>query len=165
MLVREIKGNVSSWALNNNNLFDYVDKPLPVDGEVFKIGQSHARIAKSSYAQKLNNLIFSIHRAWPDSKIIFVAQSNPNCYFIDHQTYRSYGKNRLCDDLLAIHSFTKNKILSMKTQMLGKLFYEPLFMDNPYDRSGSSDAIHTNSRGSKGVADKLISRIRKYLVL
>ncbi|NOL48051.1 GDSL-like Lipase/Acylhydrolase family protein [Synechococcus sp. MIT S9220] len=164
MLLREIKGNLDSWALNNNNLFDYVEGGLPVDGEIFTRGQSHARIANSSYSDKLNNLIWSIHRAWPIAKIIFVAQSNPNCYFLDHYSYHSYSKNRICEDLLAVHSYTKSTILSMNSDLSGKLFYEPLFMDNPYDRSGSSDAIHTNSRGSKGIADKLTTRLRKYLV-
>ena len=36
MLVREIRGNVASWALNNNNLFDYVEGALPFDGQIFK---------------------------------------------------------------------------------------------------------------------------------
>lgn len=163
MLVRELKGNVASWALNNNNLFDYVERALPVQGEIFKMGQSGKRIAESAYAQKLNSLIVSIHQAWPNSKIIFVAQSNPNCYFLDHYSYRSYGRNLLCEDLLTIHRHTRNTIMSTKNELSKKLFYEPLFIDNPYDRAGSSDAIHTNSRGSKGIADRLVTRMQKYL--
>ena len=108
-------------------------------------------------------MIKSINRAWPSAKIVFVAQSNPNCYFIDHYSYLAYKSNTLCEDLLAVHAFTKHIINSTNNKLRAKLFYEPLFLDNPYDRSGSSDAIHTNSRGSKGIADKLIVRILKYL--
>ncbi|KZR90630.1 SGNH/GDSL hydrolase family protein [Synechococcus sp. MIT S9508] len=165
MLIRSLKGNVDSWVLNNNNLFDYVEGVLPVQGETFVTGESYSRVAESSYAQKLDNLIESIVESWPKTKIIFVAQSNPNCYFLDHYSYRSYTKNTLCEDLLAIHDFTKNTIASMKGSFRDTLFYEPLFLDNPYDRSGSSDAIHANSRGSSGIADKLIQRISKYLTL
>lgn len=62
MLVRELKENVASWALNNNHLFNYVERALPVQGEIFKMGQSGKRIAESAYAQKLNGLIGSIDK-------------------------------------------------------------------------------------------------------
>lgn len=163
MLAREIMGNMASWVLNNNYLFDYKGNELPSQSQVFPSISSNARLFRSLYPNKLNGLIESANVAWPHAKIIFVGQSNPNCYFENHNFYRSSHRNLLCEDLLAVHRHTGKIIKSLQKQGNNNIYYEPLFLDNPYNRYGSSDAIQKNSRGSKGIAEKLTPRIKKYL--
>ena len=163
MLAREIKGNVAAWALNNRHLFDYQTASLPKNAPQFSSQASGIKVAQSLYPKKLTGLIESITTAWPNAKTIFVAQSNPNCFFTSHSEYRAAQRIQLCEDLLAVHRHTRDTIEQFQNGGYEQLQYEPLFLDNPYDRSGSSDAIHTNSRGSAGIAEALTPRIQKHL--
>ena len=74
-------------------------------------------------------------------------------------------KSKRCEDLLSIHQYTKKHLESVNLRLKsnGQISYEPLFLDNPYDRSGASDHIHTNSRGSRGIAQKLTLRVLNHL--
>jgi len=163
MLAREMKGNVAAWALNNRHLFDYENSSLPQNAAVFSSKASDTKVTQSLYPKKLTGLIEAVTTAWPNAKTIFVAQSNPNCFFTNHVKYHAREKNQLCEDLLAVHRHTKDTIEKFQNEGYKRLHYEPLFLDNPYDRSGSSDAIHTNSRGSAGIAEALTPRIQKHL--
>jgi len=163
MLGREMKGNIAAWALNNRHLFDYQNTYLPKNATEFSSQTSDIKLNKSLYPQKLNGLITSVTTAWPNAKTIFVAQSNPNCFFTNHSQYHAERRNQLCEDLLAVHRHTRDTIEQFQNEGYEQLHYEPLFLDNPYDRSGSSDAIHTNSRGSAGIAEALTPRIQKHL--
>ena len=163
MLAREMKGNVAAWALNNRHLFDYENSSLPKNAAVFSSEASDIKVSQSLYPKKLTGLIEAVTAAWPNTKTIFAAQSNPNCFFKSHSEYRAPQRIPLCEDLLAVHRHTRKMIQKLHNQGYTHLHYEPLFLDNPYDRSGSSDAIHTNSRGSTGIAEALTPRIQKHL--
>ena len=166
MLGREIKGNIAAWSLNNRHLFDYYEAKLPRSTALSSGKMYEQNVLKSMYPQKLNGLIQSTTNSWPNAKVIFVAQSNPNCYFLSHSHFRAPKQNpktvELCGKLQAIHNYTQKHIHN-NFRHNKNLQYEPLFLDNPYDRSGSSDAIHTNSRGSAGIAEALTPRIQKHL--
>ena len=164
MLAREMKGNVAAWALNNRHLFDYKNSSLPKNATEFSSQASDIKVDQSLYPRKLTGLIESVTAAWPNAKTIFVAQSNPNCFFTNHSKYHAEQRNQLCEDLLAVHRHTRDAIKKFQKEGHKQLHYEPLFLDNPYDRSGSSDAIHTNSRGSAGIAEALAPRIHKHLI-
>lgn len=167
MLGRELKGNYKAWANDNQYLFDYQPEALP-SGEMLYIADSKEQDTKamnSPYPAKLRQLITTLQQTWPSAKLVFIAQSDPNCLFVSHNSYRAKEKSQRCENLLAIHRYTRkyiNKLNSMTTNSL-EVIYEPLFLDNPYDRSGASDQIHTNSRGSLGIAQKLSPRIQNHL--
>ena len=167
MLGRELKGNYKAWANDNQYLFDYQPEALP-SGEMLYIADSKEQDRKainSPYPVKLRQLITTLQQTWPSAKLVFIAQSDPNCLFVSHNSYRAKEKSQRCENLLAIHRYTRNyinKLKSMPTNNL-EVIYEPLFLDNPYDRSGASDHIHTNSRGSLGIAQKLSPRIQNHL--
>ena len=167
MLGRELKGNYKAWANDNQNLFDYRPEELTSEEALHKVNpEAQAqRVVNSPYPDKLEQLIKIIKTTWPSAKVVFVAQSNPNCFFTSHNSYRAKEKSSHCEDLLSIHHYTKEHLERVNSRLTSdkQISYEPLFLDNPYDRSGASDHIHTNSRGSRGIAQKLTPRVLNHL--
>ena len=167
MLGREFKGNYKAWANDNQNLFEYRPEELPSEEALYIVDpqEQFKRVINSPYPDKLEELIKTIKKTWPSAKVVFIAQSDPNCFFTSHSSYRAKEKSKRCEDLLSIHQYTKKHLenVNLRLKSNGQISYEPLFLDNPYDRSGASDHIHTNSRGSRGIAQKLTPRVLNHL--
>ena len=167
MLGRELKGNYKAWANDNQNLFDYRPEELPSEEALYTVNSEAQvkRVVNSPYPDKLEQLIKTIKTTWPSAKVVFIAQSDPNCFFTSHSSYRAKENSSRCEDLLSIHHYTKQHLERVNSRLKSdeQISYEPLFLDNPYDRSGASDHIHTNSRGSRGIAQKLTPRVRNHL--
>ena len=167
MLGRELQGNYKAWANDNQNLFNYQPEELPSEELLYTVDlkEQDKRVMNSPYPDKLEKLIKAINKTWPSAKLVFVAQSDPNCFFTSHNSYRAKKKSKRCEDLLTIHNYTKKHLerLNLRLKDNDQISYEPLFLDNPYDRSGASDHIHTNSKGSRGIAQKLTPRVLNHL--
>ena len=99
--------------------------------------------------------------------MIFVAQSNPSCRFSSPDFYFTKNGKRdlLCERLLSFHRYVGSVINELgKTQLTRNTYrYIPLYLNNPYDRRGASDYIHTNSRGALGISNQLAPLLRATL--
>ena len=165
ILGRELKGSYESWASNNRHLFDYKPLPLPtkMSSRSGNIYYEDKILSESSYPNKLAKLIESVEIAWPNANILFVAQSNPNCFFESYTVYKGENKKNICSDMLSIHRYTSKIISNMRSEGRKNIELIPLFLRNPYNRYESSDHIHANSLGSKKIADALFPMMTKYI--
>ena len=161
MLARELIGNYQSLVTGNRHLYDF--KPSPLPSETLSKGLHVPAISEVAvgtlYKTAVTNVIRSFEKNYNGKTIIFVAQSNPNCRFSSPNLYFTTdgARNTLCERLAAFHNYVDDVIkeLNALRNPVNAYSYIPLYLENPYDRDGASDYIHTNSRGSFGIASRL----------
>lgn len=166
ILARELKGNYQSIVTNNRYLYDYKPSRLPsaTKSKVLNVPAISASSRSQLYKEAVNNLLKSFEEHYSDKLVIFVAQSNPNCRFSSPNNYYTHNGSRdlLCEGMAAFHRYVSSVIseLNNNASIRNTYRYIPLYLQNPYDRSGASDYIHTNSRGALGIANQLTPLLR-----
>ena len=169
ILARELKGNYQSLVTGNRHLYDYQPAGLPsaTASQPLHVPPIAAVAVGTLYKAALNNTIKAFERHYSGKTVIFVAQSNPSCRFSSPELYytRDGSRNALCERLAAFHRYVSSVIntLNSKPTTRNTYRYIPLYLHNPYDRSGASDYIHTNSRGALGIANQLTPLLRASL--
>lgn len=169
LLARELKGNYQSLVTGNRHLYDYKPSPLPTETESqpLRVPPVASVAVGQLYKDAINNVLKTFERHYSGKTVIFVAQSNPSCRFRSTVLYytRDGSRNGLCERLAAFHSYVSRVIneLNSKPSNRNTYRYIPLYLHNPYDRSGASDYIHTNSRGALGIANQLTPLLRATL--
>ena len=169
MLARELKGNYQSLVTGNRHLYDYRPGPLPrvATAKGLPIPAISKIAVGQLYRSAINNLISSFEKHYSRKTVIFVAQSNPNCRFISPDLYftQDGSRNTTCERLAAFHRYVSTLTRTLDSQSLHQNCYRyiPLYLHNPYDRTGASDFIHANSRGSLGIANQLAPLVRATL--
>jgi lysophospholipase L1-like esterase len=170
ILARELKGNYQSLVTGNRHLYDYKPSPLPSETESHPLRVPPiATVAVGQlYKAAISNLIRTFEGHYRGKTVIFVAQSNPTCRFSSPGLYYTLdgSRNILCERLAAFHRYVSSVIseLNSKPSTRNTYRYIPLYLHNPYDRSGASDYIHTNSRGALGIANQLMPLLRGTLM-
>lgn len=169
ILARELKGNYQSLVTGNRHLYDYQPAGLPsaTGSHPLRVPNIAAVAVGQLYKAALISTIRSFERHYTGKTVIFVAQSNPSCRFSSPELYytRDGSRNTLCERLAAFHRYVSGVISTLNDKPLTRNTYRyiPLYLNNPYDRSGASDSIHTNSRGALGIANQLTPLLRATL--
>lgn len=169
ILVRELKGNYQSLVTGNRHLYDFKPSPLPnkTATKALQVPLISEVAVGTLYQSALANVIRSFEKNYSGKTVIFVAQSNPSCTFSSPNLYftQDGARNSLCERLAAFHNYVSDAIkeLGIKRTTRNAYRYIPLYLQNPYDRDGASDYIHTNSRGSFGIANHLTPLLIKTL--
>ena len=166
MLYRELVGNYRAIVKGNSHLYGYKPSTLPLESK----GMASYKIPRMSDAAKNPNLVREainllyrqIKKSYPKTPVALIAQSNPNCRYLSVDRYVARGgPNGVCSNLGALHNFVQEYL----SQVNDPLFYfVPLYLENPYDRFGASDAIHTNSTGAVAVGRALAPHIISILL-
>jgi hypothetical protein len=170
ILARELKGNYQSLVTGNRHLYDYKPSLLPSEtkSQPIRVPSIAAVAVGPLYKAAINNTIRTFERHYSGKTVIFVAQSNPNCRFRSPEIYytRDGGRDGLCERLAAFHRHVSSVISELNSKPSTRNTYRciPLYLHNPYDRSGASDYIHTNSRGALGIANQLTPLLRATLM-
>lgn len=157
MLYREVLGNYQALVKGNSHLYNYRPAPLPSRSEgfpIYVVPSFLSSVRDLSLVEKaVSGIYFQLKESYPLTPVVFVAQSNPNCRFLSDNEYLSRsGRNDACEKLASLHVFVRN-YLAKKND--ADVFFIPLYLENPYDRYGASDSIHTNSKGSIAIANAL----------
>jgi len=165
ILYRELSGNYISLVTGNRYFYeywsDYKPASLPSIGSSKPISiPDISKVAVGElYKSSLDSLINAVEEKYSGKLVYLVAQSNPNCRFISSDLYLSINGSRdsVCENLASFHRYVGNIIngLEVSHSKKNKFIYIPLYLSNPFDRRGSSDGTHTNSFGSRGIADSL----------
>ena len=165
MLFRELKGNYRGLVEDNSHLYDYRPSRLPsvADGLEPITVQGFEDIVKdpSLPRNSIKGLVDILNELYPGVRVVLVAQSNPNCRFLTPSLYlSSSGRNLTCERLALFHEYVREYVSGLDQD---NFFIVPLYLRNPYDRSGSSDSIHTNSRGAAAIAQEMLPELMKIL--
>ena len=169
MLGRELIGNYQSLVTGNRHLYDFRPSPLPSEAQSkgLPVPLITQVAVDTLYKTALASVIRSFEKNYNGKAVIFVAQSNPNCRFSSPNLYftKDGSRNLLCERLAALHNYVNDVITELVSTRSPKNTYAyiPLYLENPYDRDGASDYIHTNSRGSLGIANHLTPLLIKTL--
>ena len=165
MLLRELKGNYKGLVRDNSHIYDYKPSRLPsaADGlKPIEVQSFESLVPDPSLPRdSIRGLVDSLNDLYPGIPVILVAQSNPNCRFLTPSLYlSSNGRNPTCERLALFHEYVRAYISSLNQD---NFFIVPLYLRNPYDRSGSSDSIHTNSRGAAAIAREMLPELVRIL--
>ena len=166
MLYRELVGNYRAIVKGNSHLYDYKPAALPLESEgatSYKIPRMSDAAKNPKLVRKSIDLLYrQIKKSYPETPAVFVAQSNPNCLYLSGSRYVSRGGPRgVCSSLGALHNFVQDYLSQVNDQLF---YFIPLYLENPYDRFGASDAIHTNSTGAVAVGRALAPHITSILL-
>ncbi len=163
-LKREILGNYQSIVSGNRHLYNFLPLGLPSldDSAIFPVPAIDTVVKTQLYREAFASILSAASKTYPHAKVIFIAQSEPDCRFVGENHYipRDSRRNEICERLAAFHRYVAQRVRQLKDQ---RVAFIPLYLHNPYDRRGASDYIHTNSRGSRAVGRAIAPLIREHI--